>query len=194
MSSKTSILNRIRENKPSFDGTIDLSSFLVDEREGTLERFCSSLAANSGKYVLASDEQNLNEVLLEEVTGKSYVDIAGVLEVYQKGNVLDADAKNYKDTKVVIFKAQVGVAENGAVWVDDQMIQGLRILPFIVEHTIVILKQTSIVPTMHHAYQKIGNTETGFGTFLAGPSKTGDIEQNLVIGAHGALSHLVVLV
>lgn len=192
MSSRNSILNRIRENKPSFDGTIDLSRFLVDESGDVLERFCSSLEANSGKYVLAGEENNLNDILLEEVAGKSYVDLSGVLDAYQERNVLDV--KSYKDTRTAIFTAQVGVAENGAVWIDDKVLQGLRILPFIVEHTIAILRKSSIVSTMHHACHQIGKTATGFGTFLAGPSKTGDIEQNLVIGAHGALSHLVVLV
>lgn len=192
MSSKNSILNRIRENKPSFDGTIDLSRFLVDGSGDVLERFCSSLVANSGKYVLAGEENNLNDILLEEVAGKSYVDLSGVLDAYQERNVLDV--KSYKGTRTAIFTAQVGVAENGAVWIDDQVLQGLRILPFIVEYTIAILRKSSIVPTMHHACQQIGKTATGFGTFLAGPSKTGDIEQNLVIGAHGALSHKVILI
>ncbi len=192
MSSRNSILNRVRENKPSFDGTIDLSPFLIDESGDVLERFCVSLVANSGKYVLAGEEHKLTDILLEEVAGKSYVDLSGVLDAYQERNVLDV--KSYKDTRTAIFTAQVGVAENGAVWIDDQVLQGLRILPFIVEHTIAILRKSSIVPTMHHACHQIGKTATGFGTFLAGPSKTGDIEQNLVIGAHGALSHLVVLV
>ncbi len=46
---------------------------------------------------------------------------------------------------------------------------------------------------MHEAYERIDLLQTGFGLFLAGPSKTADIEQSLVIGAHGARSLTVFL-
>jgi L-lactate dehydrogenase complex protein LldG len=46
---------------------------------------------------------------------------------------------------------------------------------------------------MHEVYQKINVAEPGYGVFVAGPSKTADIEQSLVIGAHGPRSMVVFL-
>jgi L-lactate dehydrogenase complex protein LldG len=47
---------------------------------------------------------------------------------------------------------------------------------------------------MHHAYKALEITDMGFGTFISGPSKTADIEQSLVIGAHGSRELFVFLV
>ncbi len=38
---------------------------------------------------------------------------------------------------------------------------------------------------MHDAYQRLGIAEYGFGIFISGFSKTADIEQFLIMGAHG---------
>ena len=46
---------------------------------------------------------------------------------------------------------------------------------------------------MHEAYDLIGDKDYGFATFIAGPSKTADIEQSLVLGAHGPKTMTVFL-
>ena len=47
---------------------------------------------------------------------------------------------------------------------------------------------------MHQAYDSIDVAKEGFGAFIAGPSKTADIEQSLVIGAHGARSATIYVI
>jgi L-lactate dehydrogenase complex protein LldG len=106
---------------------------------------------------------------------------------------LPEDSHELEDLGLAILDGQFGVAENGAIWLEDLNL-GLRALPFITEHLVIVLDRNKLVETMHQGYDWIGNAKSGFGLFIAGPSKTADIEQSLVIGAHGAKSLRVVLV
>jgi L-lactate dehydrogenase complex protein LldG len=61
-----------------------------------------------------------------------------------------------------------------------------------------VLDKENIVANMHAAYDRIAEYTSsggsyGFATFIAGPSKTADIEQSLVLGAHGPRSLTVFL-
>lgn len=93
----------------------------------------------------------------------------------------------------VVLPGSFGVAENGAVWVDAQGLRW-RVAPFITQHLILVVPAQELVHHQHQAYARLQFREPGFGVFISGPSKTADIEQSLVIGAHGARSHLVYLV
>ncbi|MCF8272580.1 MAG: LUD domain-containing protein [Flavobacteriaceae bacterium] len=92
-----------------------------------------------------------------------------------------------EDLDILILESNLGVAENGAIWLPDSQIK-IRVLPFITKHLVLVLNKENIVPFLHQAYQKLASEKTDFGVFISGPSKTADIEQSLVIGAHGALS------
>lgn len=94
---------------------------------------------------------------------------------------------------LAVLHARLGVAENGALWVSERETVH-RVLPFITQHLVLMLPKDQIVGTMHEAYRRLDVAETGFGVFIAGPSKTADIEQSLVIGAHGPRSLTVCLV
>jgi L-lactate dehydrogenase complex protein LldG len=97
-----------------------------------------------------------------------------------------------QDVEIAVLKAHFGVAENGAVWLTEELM-GNRVLPFICQHLMIALSIKDIVANMHKAYERIGGNSYGFGAFIAGPSKTADIEQSLVMGAHGPKTMTVFL-
>jgi L-lactate dehydrogenase complex protein LldG len=99
----------------------------------------------------------------------------------------------FHDVDVVIVPAQFGVAENGAVWIDGG-VAPIRSALFLAQHLVVLLPQGELVDNMHQAYERIGSAlrQNAFGCFMSGPSKTADIEQALVVGAHGPRSLTII--
>ena len=100
------------------------------------------------------------------------------------------DGLSLADVEVLEIDGQFGVAENGAIWLTEEAMPH-RVAPFICQH--LVINVSKIVPNMHAAYEELKMPNSSFGLFLAGPSKTADIEQSLVIGAHGARSLTVVI-
>lgn len=104
----------------------------------------------------------------------------------------DSPKEKLAQLKTVILEGHFGVAENSAVWLDESNFPN-RLVPFIAEELVVCLNSKEIVRDMHEAYSRLGKKTTGFGVFISGPSKTADIEQNLVYGAHGAVQMKIIL-
>ncbi len=80
----------------------------------------------------------------------------------------------------------------GAVWLPLSRLR-YRAALFLATNVIVVLNRSRIVNDMHDAFRAIDVSAEEFGVFVSGPSKTADIEQALVIGAHGAESLTVLL-
>ncbi len=102
------------------------------------------------------------------------------------------DAHTLAGLDVLVCPGELGVAENGAVWLGESGM-GPRAAPFLTQHLVLVLDRSVIVPDMHAAYDTLDVAREGYGVFVAGPSKTADIEQTLVIGAHGPRSLTVLL-
>jgi L-lactate dehydrogenase complex protein LldG len=91
-----------------------------------------------------------------------------------------------------VLRAEFAVVENGAVWHVPSTPRE-RSAALLAQHLFVVVDTTELVPTLHQAYDRIDLAETTFGWFLCGPSKTADIEQSLVLGAHGPRTMSLVL-
>ncbi len=102
------------------------------------------------------------------------------------------DAKDLNGTDVGVVEGEIGVAENGCIWVPQTMKE--RAVMFISENLVIVLRKSGIVNNMHEAYSRIRMTDYGYGCFISGPSKTADIEQALVMGAQAACNVTVVLI
>jgi len=86
-----------------------------------------------------------------------------------------------------VYHSELAVAENGAAWVSDDRIRH-RVIFFIAQHLVLIVKRSDIVNNLYEAYSRVSMSRPGFNCLISGPSKTADIEQSLVIGAHGCRS------
>ncbi|CAN5139826.1 LUD domain-containing protein [soil metagenome] len=187
MNAKEKILKAITANKPSLQPLPDIHLENVITYTNIYSHFKDVLESIGGKVIEPDDIETVkNEIEQLKRDEKIIVNTIPELgEIYPDLEMLTPHALAAADKAYI--KATVGVAENGAVWLYETEMKN-RLLPFICQHLVVLLDRKNIVATMHQAYLRINTANEGFGVFIAGPSKTADIEQSLVIGAHGPKS------
>lgn len=182
MSSRESILSAIRNNQPKATPLPDLDVFRLPAND-LAEKF-KMMATRIGATI---KEAPTSESAIQSVKSQfgpcrlaSTIKFEGVELIGSQHSPHELSS-----VEVAIISGQFGVAENGSIWVNQNDI-AVRALPFICQHLVILLNAGAIVSTMHEAYDRIKSQHYDFGSFLAGPSKTADIEQSLVLGAHGS--------
>lgn len=190
--SRDSILSTIKANKPEKVELPEIDFGLLMSFENLTEQYCETLLKIGGQFKLFNNLDEIKHTIEAEKNGAFVIDTFNLSED-DKRDLYHKTSKELEKLDRVYINGTVGVAENGAIWINENALPH-RILPFITQHLVLVLNVKDIVPTMHHAYEKISFEHLGYGAFIAGPSKTADIEQSLVIGAHGARSLMVYLV
>lgn len=185
MSSKESIIAAIQGLKLEEKPLPEIPEFEV--APDLIESYTIALNGNKGT-VISKEEL---EQLIEETGFSKIYSSSPLFERFNNCQV-PAHPSEFSDLDLAIIEGQFASAENAAIWLDESNL-ALRAIPFITAHLVIVIKKENIVGNMHETYERIGLVKSGFGIFIAGPSKTADIEQSLVVGAHGAMSLRVVI-
>ncbi|HSD08435.1 LutC/YkgG family protein [Flavobacterium sp.] len=194
MNSRELILQRVKQNQPKTISALPSLEKLGVQKADLLEEYKTVLKGIGGNAVEVKNYDEIISYIKENYdTNKRIITTIPELSGIASLDWLNDDPHSLENVELNIFNAHFGVAENSALWVTDEMF-GQRVSAFIPQYLAIVVNKKNIVHNMHEAYTKIGNQEYGFGSFIAGPSKTADIEQSLVLGAHGARSLVVFMI
>lgn len=193
MGSRENILAAVKNSQPAFVEAPQVPDF-AKRGANLVEQYGTVLSGIGGKVYLVETKEHVLEILQADfANAKRIVSSLGYLQHIAENYSAEDNPHSFKNVDLFVMESYLAVAENGAVWINDTTVKQ-RVLPFITQHLAVIINRNDIVATMHDAYYKIADADYGFATFIAGPSKTADIEQSLVLGAHGPKTMTVFVV
>ena len=194
MSSKEDILKKYRANiRQQFDMP-DLSDIKAITYPDPLLQFMNMTKSVGGNAIEVESGRDINELIRELYPdAKEIASNLPEITIVTRNPDTVGRARDLNGTDVGVIRGKFGVAENGCIWIPQQMKE--KAVCFISENLIILLPKSQIVNNMHEAYKRIefDKTYDGYGTFISGPSKTADIAQVLVMGAQAARSVTVLL-
>ncbi len=193
MTSKELILESIRKNNIVKDVKLPTYNNFGIKFEDKFQTFSTMIESVGGK-ALVIDKADLDKTIKELYPDEKQ--IASNVEFCSLGNFEQNsydDVHDLRDIDLAVVKGNFAVAENGAIWMKNEENRH-RALYFIAQNIVIVIDEKDILNNMHEAYEKINFENVGYGVFISGPSKTADIEQSLVIGAHGPKSGYVIFI
>ena len=194
MSSKEDILKKYKSNiREQFDMP-DLSDIKAITYPDPLVQFISMSESVGGHVIEVKGDRTVDSLIRELYPdAKEIASNLPEVTIATRNPDTVGRARDLNGTDVGVIRGKFGVAENGCIWIPQQMKE--KAVCFISENLIILLPKSQIVNNMHEAYKRIEFDETydGYGTFISGPSKTADIAQVLVMGAQAARSVTILL-
>lgn len=202
---RNSVLSSLREaletgaHSGKVPGLPDMKSFSREwgiQYANPLAQFAESLRSVGGQFLFATDLGAARAEIAKQPCMKESRKVISLVPGigHSTMNISEnGDPHELEGLDLAVIPGVFGVAENGAVWVEEDSLPH-RALFVVAEHLVIVVKASEIVHNMHEAYARLDFTGRSFGLFISGPSKTADIEQSLVIGAHGARSATVLAI
>ena len=151
----------------------------------TAREVLRKLALGSGWKKIGSHTDQNTDVVLEGIARP----VVQTREGYEVDDLESCDAG--------VTGCEVLVAQTGSVMVSVESAGG-RALSVLPPHHVVIARTNQMVPDLTAAFEHVKKryepNYPSFLSFITGPSRTGDIERILVLGAHGPKRLTVLLV
>lgn len=144
----------------------------------------AKLAADNGWKKIATHSHHDTDAVLEGIS-------LPVVKT-EKGYSLD----DLESCEAGVTGCEVLIAQTGGIMVSVES-SGGRALSVLPPHHVVIARTSQMVPDLTaafiHVKRRYGKLFPSFMSFITGPSRTGDIERILVLGAHGPKRLTVIL-
>ena len=107
------------------------------------------------------------------------------------------DASDLETCQAGISECEALIAQTGSVLVTSRS-SGGRALSVLPPHHVVLVGKEQLLPDLSSAYTLLANKYKddypSLISFITGPSRTGDIERTLVLGAHGPKRLTIILI
>ena len=192
MASKEDILKKYRANvKQQFDMP-DLSDIKAITYPEPLVQFVKMSEMVGGQVIEVDPDRDINTLIRGLFPdAKEIASNLPEITIATRNPDTVGRARDLNGTDVGVIRGMFGVAENGCIWIPQQMKE--KAVCFISENLVILLPKSQIVNNMHEAYRRIQFNDYGYGKFISGPSKTADIAQVLVMGAQAARSATILL-
>lgn len=208
--SKAEIFSALKngaKHETLFSGaTPDPKEFIVSADSDIVAEFIARASANKSIIIESSEQRlkdSINEIIAKEnaknlIYPQNLASLASELEIESKF-AFDNDIESFKerifDYDISVINARGGVSSHGVTCVSSA--EAPRLLSLAPKICVVILKRENIVKSLSEQLNKIKAEDGRLPTnvvFISGPSRTSDIELQLVLGVHGSQIFYVVLV
>ncbi len=195
MTSRDAILAAVRRQLPQSSPLPDLDGRWISYSD-PVGQFSSVLEMIGGRCIRVASEAEIASELEALPQFASAKQVMSLVPSALTGTVtMDQidDPHQLFDVDFAVLPGGIAVAENAAIWVSDAHVKH-RVIYFLCQHLALVVQLSDLVHNLYQAYERLNVTASPYGGFIAGPSKTADIEQSLVIGAHGPRSMTVFIV
>src|SRR5674476_648863 len=151
MNSREKILEAISKNKPALQPLPEIVSDMEYDSSVLIEQFMLALHTIGATVIKVENIQTIKDDLQKAIANGMYVvNTIEALGMINKEVNITSDAVHLEPVDKAYISGTLGVAENGAVWLEESKIIN-RLLPFICQHLILVIDSDRIVANMHEA-------------------------------------------